>query len=256
MKANDLTCLDYKQDGGLLTLELTCTLDEALALTPAQIAIKTDAGDAVETFTGFAIRSATVDAEDKSHITLNLYHDVDGAGAGVDVLGKRIDGLETTMEAVRATADAASAKADQVEQSANPQIIAFAKLSAPSMAASLTDAQVASISTLWPGWSGDGVAYKVKDVVQYQGELYRCSQAHTSQTDWSPTAYAAGWAHIGIAPDGLLIWTADAIKSDPNIYNTGVKVHYPDAAGKVYVSKRDGNTSTPGADEWWTLWTE
>lgn len=29
--------------------------------------------------------------------------------------------------------------------------------------------------------------------------------------------------------------------------------HYPDADGPVYVSKRDGNTSEPGTDEWWTL---
>ena len=27
----------------------------------------------------------------------------------------------------------------------------------------------------------------------------------------------------------------------------------PDADGAIYVSKRDGNTSEPGTDEWWEL---
>lgn len=41
-----------------------------------------------------------------------------------------------------------------------------------------------------------GVAYKVNDVVTYQGKQYRCLQAHTSQAGWTPTAVPALWQVI------------------------------------------------------------
>lgn len=36
-------------------------------------------------------------------------------------------------------------------------------------------------------------AYAVGDEVTYQGVLYRCLQAHTSQADWTPPAVPALW---------------------------------------------------------------
>lgn len=38
-----------------------------------------------------------------------------------------------------------------------------------------------------------GVAYKVGDVVTYQGREYQCRQAHTSQAGWTPPAVLALW---------------------------------------------------------------
>lgn len=38
-----------------------------------------------------------------------------------------------------------------------------------------------------------GVAYKVNDLVTYQGSTYKCVQAHTSQVGWTPTAVPALW---------------------------------------------------------------
>lgn len=40
------------------------------------------------------------------------------------------------------------------------------------------------------------VAYKVNDEVTYQGNTYRCRQAHTSQAAWTPTAVPALWLRI------------------------------------------------------------
>lgn len=38
-----------------------------------------------------------------------------------------------------------------------------------------------------------GVAYKVGDIVTYQGAEYQCRQAHTSQAGWTPPAVLALW---------------------------------------------------------------
>lgn len=41
-----------------------------------------------------------------------------------------------------------------------------------------------------------GVAYKVGDVVVYQGANYQCLQAHTSQAGWMPSAVPALWKQL------------------------------------------------------------
>lgn len=47
-----------------------------------------------------------------------------------------------------------------------------------------------------PGWQA-GHAYAVNDLVSYQGNVYRCVQAHTSQAGWTPTAVPALWSLEG-----------------------------------------------------------
>lgn len=44
-----------------------------------------------------------------------------------------------------------------------------------------------------PAWSGNGVPYKIGDLVTFQGSIYKCTYAHTSQSDWSPTAAPTLW---------------------------------------------------------------
>ena len=41
------------------------------------------------------------------------------------------------------------------------------------------------------------VAYAVGNIRQYNGELFRCVQAHTSQADWTPDATASLWKKVG-----------------------------------------------------------
>lgn len=43
---------------------------------------------------------------------------------------------------------------------------------------------------LFPAWE-NGKAYTVETRVQYGGKLYRCVQAHTSQSDWTPPVAAS-----------------------------------------------------------------
>ena len=85
MKINEITAYDYSQVGERLDIVFGCTVDEALALDPSSIEVVTDAGDLVEAFAGYAIKSATVDAQTK-RVTLSLVYDADGLGAGINAL--------------------------------------------------------------------------------------------------------------------------------------------------------------------------
>ena len=41
--------------------------------------------------------------------------------------------------------------------------------------------------------------YQAGDRVTYYGTLYKCLQAHTSQSDWTPDAAPSLWAEITLA---------------------------------------------------------
>lgn len=55
---------------------------------------------------------------------------------------------------------------------------------------------VAAIQTVTaPTWVV-GKAYAVGNVVTYQGVIYKCIQAHTSQADWAPSVVPALWGKV------------------------------------------------------------
>ncbi|MFR6562400.1 MAG: carbohydrate-binding protein [Eubacterium ventriosum] len=39
----------------------------------------------------------------------------------------------------------------------------------------------------YPEWSPNSVVYGLGNLVQYQGKVYECTYAHTSNLGWSPT---------------------------------------------------------------------
>jgi hypothetical protein len=45
-------------------------------------------------------------------------------------------------------------------------------------------------------WNPNGVAYKIGDLVTYNGHTYRCQQAHTSQAGWNPASVPALWVFV------------------------------------------------------------
>lgn len=63
-------------------------------------------------------------------------------------------------------------------------------------AASLTDEDALEAVNLFPNWSGESITYNKDDRVNYEGLLYKCLQAHTSQIGWTPTAAASLWAKV------------------------------------------------------------
>lgn len=137
------------------------------------------------------------------------------------------------------------------------QLQAFAKMQVSTMDLTTeSDDSVASISTLLPGFVPDGHSYKVDDSFTYDGRTWRVALAHTSQPQWKPGDIGTEslYFEIVIAPDGVLVWRRPTGAHDAP--GMGVLRHYPDADGPIYESKRDGNISVPGADEWWSLYGE
>lgn len=113
-------------------------------------------------------------------------------------------------------------------------------------AASLNDTEALETPELFPVWAV-GVAYLVTERVRYDGVLYRCEQAHTSQEGWEPGQVQALWTEVA-EPGTIPVWRQPTGAQDA--YRIGDKVHYPDADGPVYVCTIDYNIYAPDIAGW------
>ena len=95
------------------------------------------------------------------------------------------------------------------------------------------DAQALSMPSLYDPWQ-PGTAYggegQARIVSRPNGHLYRCKQAHTSQTGWEPKNTPALWVVISNGEAG----TAE----DPIPAARGMEYEY----GKYYRDPEDGKT--------------
>lgn len=113
-------------------------------------------------------------------------------------------------------------------------------------AVSLSDADALEAVELFAPWVV-GAAYRVTERVRYSGKLYRCEQAHTSQSGWEPDVTPALWTEVA-EPGTIPVWKQPTGAQDA--YNTGDKVRYPDADGGIWVSTVDANVWVPGVYGW------
>ena len=102
-------------------------------------------------------------------------------------------------------------------------------------ASTMTDETALTAVELFPAWAA-GNAYAINDRVQYNGTLYKCVQAHTSQADWAPgeTGTESLWTEICEAHDGT--------KYDPIPYNGNMALEngkYYTQDGVLYLCNRD-----------------
>lgn len=77
----------------------------------------------------------------------------------------------------------------------------------------LTDSEAFDVAELFPMWKVEH-EYAVGDRVQYEGKLYKCIQAHTSQADWIPTTAYSLWAAVeepgqGDTPDNPIPYSGN-----------------------------------------------
>lgn len=111
--------------------------------------------------------------------------------------------------------------------------------------AMLTDEQALTVPIIFPAWRGDGLSYATGDRVMYGGVLYKCLQAHTSQSTWTPTDAPSLWAKVLIpTPGEIPEWEQP---SSTNPYAKGDKVKHN---GKTWISNLDGNVWEPGVYGW------
>ncbi len=106
----------------------------------------------------------------------------------------------------------------------------------------LDDAQAETVTELFPQWEPD-TDYAVGDRRQYDGLLYRCVQAHTSQVGWEPPAVPALWART--STEEWPEWIQPTGAHDA--YAAGDKVRHND---KHWVSELDANVYEPGVYGW------
>ena len=94
----------------------------------------------------------------------------------------------------------------------------------------LTDAEILSIQPTLEGrlWQ-PGIAVAVGDVYTFGPYLWRCIQAHITQSDWPPDTTPALWHKVEVVPEG-----------EPRVWDTGIEyavqdvVAYPDVNGQQY----------------------
>lgn len=112
--------------------------------------------------------------------------------------------------------------------------------------ASLSDEDALEAVELFPVW-GAGIAYEADQRIRYEDKLYRCVQAHTSQSGWEPPAVPALWTEVA-KPGEIPVWRQPTGAQDA--YMTGDKVWYPEKDTTVYVSTIDNNVWQPGVYGW------
>ena len=113
-------------------------------------------------------------------------------------------------------------------------------------AVSLSDGDALEAVELFPAWAV-GASYEQGIRLRYGEKLYRCEQAHTSQIGWEPDKTPALWTEVA-KPGEIPVWRQPTGAQDA--YQTGDKVHYPDADGPVYISVMDNNIWEPGVYGW------
>lgn len=106
----------------------------------------------------------------------------------------------------------------------------------------LDDAQAESVSTLFDEWRS-GISYIVGDRRTFEGLLYRCVQAHTSQADWTPPTVPALW--VRTSTEEWPEWIQPTGAHDA--YDKGAKVSHNE---KHWINDVDANVYEPGVYGW------
>lgn len=102
----------------------------------------------------------------------------------------------------------------------------------------LDDDQAESVTVLFPLWEV-GVSYSVGDRRQYDGLLYKCLQAHTSQSDWTPDVAVSLW--VRTSAEEWIPWYQPTGAHDA--WMRGMKMAYTD--GHHYICLVDGTVYPP-----------
>lgn len=105
----------------------------------------------------------------------------------------------------------------------------------------LDDATALTGVELFPPWKL--ITYSVGDRVQYNGTLYKCVQAHTAQSDWTPDATPALWVIVTVEewPEWVQPTGAqDAYAKDSKVTHNGER----------WISDVDSNVWEPGVYGW------
>lgn len=105
-----------------------------------------------------------------------------------------------------------------------------------------TDENAVKVIDLYPVWTV-GIAVAKDSRYQYNGKLYKCVQAHTTQADWQPDVTPALWVKVSL--DEWPEWIQPTGAHDA--YAKDAKVTHN---SKKWTSDVDANTWEPGVYGW------
>lgn len=97
----------------------------------------------------------------------------------------------------------------------------------------LSDQEALEVKGLQKEWKA-GEKVETGDRRQYKDKLYKCRQSHTTQADWTPDVYQAGWELIDEEHAGT--------QEDPIPYSAGMQLYngkYYTEDEKLYLCNRD-----------------
>lgn len=225
----------------LLNLTLSDAWDWAKTLSGEDLVVSQD-GTERQRYGGYDVTSVGIDGD--SRIVMRCLRAIDPDTEAA------ITALEANVATAQATADSAmeTAQAAWTEPAVKAASVMYVNAST-----TLTNTELSEVRDLIDDFTPGG-EYAKGAIRRYEGAYYRMAQDIDSTTS---TTYQPGegteslYTLIDLAADGIRVWHAPTDAT--NSFALGEKAHYPDADGAVYVSKRDGNTSEPTKDEWWTL---
>lgn len=139
------------------------------------------------------------------------------------------------------TEDRVTVVARKVEDNVVTSNIAFVALAESGAIDAVTAGEH---SDVFEGWQ-PGISYIVGNIRRYGEKLYKCIQAHTSQSDRKPDVAVSLWRRIADPAEEWPEWSQPIGAHDA--YQNGNKVSH---AGKHWVSTADNNVWEPGVYGW------
>jgi hypothetical protein len=200
--------------------------------------------------------SATVESDHYLCDGTILYFSVVGAGGVIDQVADDWTRPLTPEEQAIQDAEDANSQASAEETARNDVLVVAQNQESVYQTLSLlvqtnidptvlNDTDLAKVSSYYKQWSGESISYAVNDSANYETELYRCIQAHTSQPGWNPPAVPALWT-IYIDPTGpATAWVQPLGAHDA--YAKGLRVTHN---ALTWVSDIDANVWEPGVYGW------
>ena len=110
--------------------------------------------------------------------------------------------------------------------------------------ASLSDTDALNGVELFAEWATD-TDYAVDERIRYEGTLYKCLIAHTSQSTWTPDVSPSLWVRVDDPSIEWPEWIQPVGSTDA--YAKGAKVSHN---GKHWISDVDNNVWEPSVYGW------
>ena len=109
---------------------------------------------------------------------------------------------------------------------------------------SLDDTDALEAVELFPSWQ-ESRDYVIDDRIRYDNVLYKCLQAHTSQSTWIPPDSPSLWVRVDNPAEEYPEWIQPLGSTDA--YPLNAKVTHND---KHWISQYDANIWEPGVFGW------